>query len=439
MLRKKGQLFAFLMTTFLVFVGLAGCSEDKSTSSSTDNENVDGVTLSVLIGNTSSKAGVEAVAKLVEEKYNIKTEFEIRPSGAEGDNLMKTRLATGDMTDIAYYNSGSLMHALNPSKNFVDLSDEPYADKLMDSFKESVSDQNGLYGIPGNPVQVGGWFYNKKLYEELGLEVPKTWTELMENNEKIKEAGKTPVIGTYKETWTSQLIVLADNFNVLAENPDFPENYTANKAKIATTPGALKSFEKMQDIYEKGYMNEDFLSTTYDAGMKMLAEGEGAHYPMLSQILPLMAENYPDEIGDIGVFPQPGDNAEKNGFTIWMPNAYYINKNSENIDAAKKWFEVFVSEEGVAAYLAADPPIGPFAIEDVKLPEDVFTAVKDMTPYFEEDKTAPALEFLSPLKGPNLEQILIEVGSGIKSAKEGAELYDKDVEKQAKQLNLEGW
>ncbi len=71
---------------------------------------------------------------------------------------MKTRLATGDMTDIAYYNSGSLMHALNPSKNFVDLSDEPYADKLMDSFKESVSDQNGLYGIPGNPVQVGGWF-----------------------------------------------------------------------------------------------------------------------------------------------------------------------------------------------------------------------------------------------------------------------------------------
>ncbi len=193
---------------------------------------------------------------------------------------------------------------------------------------------------------VGGWFYNKKLYEELGLEVPKTWTELMENNEKIKEAGKTPVIGTYKETWTSQLIVLADNFNVLAENPDFPENYTANKAKIATTPGALKSFEKMQDIYEKGYMNEDFLSTTYDAGMKMLAEGEGAHYPMLSQILPLMAENYPDEIGDIGVFPQPGDNAEKNGFTIWMPNAYYINKNSENIDAAKKWFEVFVSEEG---------------------------------------------------------------------------------------------
>ena len=62
-----------------------------------------------------------------------------------------------------------------------------------------------------------------------------------------------------------------------------------------------------------------------------------------------------------------------------------------------------------------------------------------MIPFFDANKTAPALEFLSPIKGPNLEQITVEVGSGIKSAKEGAEMYDKDVEKQAKQLDLDGW
>ncbi|GAA3331292.1 hypothetical protein GCM10020331_087300 [Ectobacillus funiculus] len=43
-----------------------------------------------------------------------------------------------------------------------------------------------------------------------------------------------------------------------------------------------------------------------------------------------------------------------------------------------------------------------------------------MLPYFNEGKTAPALEFLSPLKGPNLQQITSEVGGGMKSAKEGA-------------------
>ncbi|MNL90181.1 hypothetical protein D3C87_2210460 [compost metagenome] len=63
-----------------------------------------------------------------------------------------------------------------------------------------------------------------------------------------------------------------------------------------------------------------------------------------------------------------------------------------------------------------------------------------MLPYFEDEaKNSPALEFLSPVKGPALEQITVEVGSGIRSAKDGAALYDEDVKKQAKQLNLPGW
>ena len=70
----------------------------------------------------------------------------------------------------------------------------------------------------------------------------------------------------------------------------------------------------------------------------------------------------------------------------------------------------------------------------------VAQAVADMLPYFEEEgRTAPALEFLSPIKGPALEQITVEVGSGIRPAAEAAALYDQDVTKQAQQLGLEGW
>ena len=56
-------------------------------------------------------------------------------------------------------------------------------------------------------------------------------------------------------------------------------------------------------------------------------------------------------------------------------------------------------------------------------------AVADLLPYFQQDgTTAPALEFLSPIKGPALEQITVEVGSGIRSAADGAALYDEDVQ-----------
>lgn len=74
------------------------------------------------------------------------------------------------------------------------------------------------------------------------------------------------------------------------------------------------------------------------------------------------------------------------------------------------------------------------------LPADVPPVVADLLPYFQEGgRSAPALEFLSPIKGPALEQITVEVGSGIRTAADGAALYDEDVKKQAQQLGLPGW
>ena len=66
-------------------------------------------------------------------------------------------------------------------------------------------------------------------------------------------------------------------------------------------------------------------------------------------------------------------------------------------------------------------------------------AVKDLQPYVDDGNVTPALEFLSPVKGPALEQITVEVGSGLRSAEDGAKLYDEDVKKQAQQLGLAGW
>ncbi len=65
--------------------------------------------------------------------------------------------------------------------------------------------------------------------------------------------------------------------------------------------------------------------------------------------------------------------------------------------------------------------------------------MKDLGVYLKDGKSGPALEFISPIKGPNLSQITVEVGSGIKTAQQGAAAYDDDVKKQAQQLGLPGW
>jgi raffinose/stachyose/melibiose transport system substrate-binding protein len=311
---------------------------------------------------------------------------------------------------------------------------------VLDSYKPVVTSTDGMVrGVPFGAAMGGGIYYNKPIYKELGLSVPKTWAEFMANNEKIKAAGKVAVAQTYKDTWSSQLFVLADFFNVQAASPAFAADYTANKAKYATTPAAMKGFDYLEQVFKAGYLNADFGAATFDDGVRMVATGEAAHYPMLTFALGNIKQNFPDKVNDVGFFAQPGDDAAKNGLTVWMPSGLYVSSKSANIVAAKKFLTFVASPEGCKLMQDANGATGPYLIKDCGLPADVPPSVADMLPYFQAGLTAPALEFVSPIKGPNLEQLTVEVGSGIRPAAEAAALYDKDVEKQAKQLGLPNW
>ncbi|MFC0025373.1 ABC transporter substrate-binding protein [Neobacillus cucumis] len=431
------KIVSVILCMLLLFCVLAGCTSDNG--SIPNHSDTNEVTLSLLIDNQADQEGIRAVVEKIEKKYQIKTDIETRPSGVEGHQVMKTRLATGDMADLVIYNSGSLLQSLNPEEYFVDLKDEPFMRKIVPSFKDSVTVNGKVFGLPLGSAIAGGWLYNKKVYQELGLSVPKTWDELISNSERIKAAGKTAVIGTYRDDWTTQLIVVADYHNVIADDPTFAEDFSVNKAKFSTTPAALRSFEKLSEVYQRGFLNKDFQTATYKEGMKMLIDGTGVQYPMLSSIIMGIAKNYPDKMNDIGFFPQPGDNPEKKGVTVFLPAAIYVNKNTQHLEAAKKWLAYSTSPEGVKTLFAGRSPIGPLAIKGMDDTKDAIPAVKDILSYFQSGLTTPALEYLSPLKGSNLPQITMKVGSGQISAKTGAGLYDKDVELQAKQLGLKGW
>ena len=137
--------------------------------------------------------------------------------------------------------------------------------------------------------------------------MPTTWEEFAANNEVLKEAGVTPVGASFGTTWTSQLFVLADFYNVAQEAPDFAEQYTANEAHYADTPAALRSFERLQEAYESDWWNEDYGSALYEDALRMLIDGEIAQYPMLTFALSEIAALDPEAAQNIGFFAQPGE------------------------------------------------------------------------------------------------------------------------------------
>lgn len=401
------------------------------------------VTLTYLADDSEvTQSMVHALADAYMEKHpNVTIEIENRPQGGDGDNVVKTRLATGEMTDIFFYNAGSLLQALHPADTLVDLSGQSFMENVVESFIPTVTQNGGVYGVPTGTAMGGGILYNKKIYADLGLSVPATWAEFEANNEKIKAAGIAPVIATYDgtSTWTSQLFVLADYYNLEQAHPTFAADYTANKAKYATIPEAMAGFGYLQEAFDKGWYQKDYATTTFEQGLKLLADGKGAHYPMLMFALSTIAANSPEAANDIGFFGVPGTDASKAGATIWMPAGTYIPKTSEHIDEAMNFLAFIASTEGTDAITAKAAPAGPYLIKGATLPDDVLPAVKDLAAYVDAGKSAPALEFLSPIKGPSLEQICIAVGTGQTDAATGAADYDVDVEKQAQQLGIPGW
>jgi raffinose/stachyose/melibiose transport system substrate-binding protein len=426
--------FAGLLVASLA---LAGCG---GSSSGEDGE----VTLDFLVDNQPTTVNIaEGLAADYHKQHpNVTIDVETRPQGGAGDNVVKTRLATGEMSDLFLYNTGSLFQALSPDETMVPV-DEAVVGRINESFTPTVTAGDQVYGVPIGFAMGGGVLYNKAVYDELKLDIPKTWDEFMANNAKIKAAGTAaPVAQTYQETWTAQLFVLGDYHNVQAAEPSFAEDYTAGDTGYSSNEVADDGFEHLQEVNEAGYLNKDFASANYNDGIRMIAKGEAAHYPMLTDAIMEVAASYPKDLDDLGFFALPGEDADSAGLTVWTSSGLYIPTTTEDeeLEAAEDFRAFVASKAGCASQARATTPGGPFMVDGCELPGDVPAAVKDLESYFEQEgATTPALEFLSPIKGPALEHICVEVGSGIRSAQDGAALYDEDVEKQAQQLGLEGW
>lgn len=432
---KKRVIAAFL--SVLMVTGLvAGCgSKEKGKTEGKSGESKE---LSLLVDTTNAaNEGFLAIVELAEKELGMKINVETRPTSTEGDNVVKTRLASGDMADLCVYNSGALLNSLNPSEYFMDLSDQAFMERVDDSYKQAVSVDDVVYGIPFATSRGEAVLYNKEMYEKYNLEIPKTWEEFVANCDVLKEAGETAILGSFADSWTAQIVFLGDAYNLMTAVPDFPEKFDAGDMKWAATPEGLRSFEKLEDTTP--YYNEDYLSMTYDEGCDVMVNGGAGHWFIMSNALSAMYSLYEDMdmVNNLGMFAIPGDDASVNGITMWYPVAIYGNKNSENQDTILEFMEFYISEAALDAYCEATLPDGPFCVKEYEIPVDSYAAVADIQSYIEAGNYKPALEYISQVKGADCPAICQELASGQTTAEEAAQKYDEDCAKAATQLGLE--
>ena len=440
---KKWTVLVLLSAMFLW--SMAGCrtSESRSdipetvpaeespeTDGGGEEKPFAGVTLTLLNFSSATPGGVlTATCEVAEEKFGFRIEIE----PCYDDNVVRTRLAIGDCPDLLVYNTGSLLYSLAPSEFFLDLTDTKMAEKLDSDFIRAASVDGVLYGIPQCDSMSAGVFYNKELYEAYGLELPETWEEFRKNLEVLQHAGVDGMGISLSELVSSQLPFLADNYQVIYENPDFAQEFTHGETGFADSHEGLRTWERYEELVP--FLNEDCATASNQEIEDRFFDNRVGHLIQFSSRIPEWMNTYGDEINKIGFFALPGDTKEATGLTIWPSNGIYGNKKSKNQEAILTFMEWYVSEEGQDVMASFYSPAGVFHT-GYQPKEKSIELVQEVQKYYTEGNVMLALEYLTPIKGINCAQICNKLGNGRISALEAAEAYDEECRKMALQIGL---
>ncbi|WNR45962.1 ABC transporter substrate-binding protein [Paenibacillus roseipurpureus] len=289
------------------------------------------------------KAFVDAVQKKYKEKYpNAKVELESTP-GDNYDNKLSASFASVSAPDVMYMFSTSL-NKYAKANYLADLSDIPVASQMLESVKPINMYQGKVYGITAG-VTVAGAFYNKKVLKDLGVNLPKTWSEFLAVCEAIKAKGLTPIEAGFKDAWTvnwATAPIAASSIN----NPGIETDLYNGKTKI--NGSEFQGFvAKWTQLSEKGYFNKNALSIGFDQAQKEFADGKAAFFINGSWV-PSGVKGANSE-AEIGYMSIPNDQGQSVIVTA-NDNSIAINAKTSNMQRAKDLVSVLTDGTVLAAF-----------------------------------------------------------------------------------------
>jgi raffinose/stachyose/melibiose transport system substrate-binding protein len=291
------------------------------------------------------------LAEQFEAETGIHVDYQIIPSD-QYFNVLQTKLeAGGEGVDIFGGQSGKtdIQLQLNVEENAVPLTDEEWVQRMNPLSTEQVSLDGVVYGLTIWDTVGGSWVivYNQQIFADNGLEVPTTFAEFDAACQTLLSAGITPIYEPVADGWHHVLWFAEMGPIYEANNPGLYEALNANETKLADDGTMLTALSQLKDMYDLGYFGPDTLSDEFVNTESALASGD---YAMTVNRFGLPAQieaAYPDVSADtFAFFVIPlADNQ------IWNVNpaapSKFIFSGSENIDAAKAYFEFLTRPENL--------------------------------------------------------------------------------------------
>lgn len=265
----------------------------------------------------------------------------------------------GNPPDIALLNYNMEMARFMERGALSDLSSMDEAQRIRPDVQELV-DQYATY--PGRTsvlpysVQAASVIYNIEIFDELGLEVPTTWDELIAVCDALLDAGVTPFYATFADPWTvgqgwfdytvGGSVDVADFYDRMREigtevGPDSDVSFSSTFAEPVNRMTLLAT----------QYVNADAASRGYGDGNLAFAQGRAAMYLQGPWAFSEIAKTDPDL--RLGTFPLPvTDDPADLKVRVNIDLAAWIPEASRHQDEARIFLEYLFQQEIMDDYNA---------------------------------------------------------------------------------------
>lgn len=287
---KLKKTFALLMAAMLAAGSLAGCGDDKDSTSgaSKDTTKQDPYTVKILFPGEAKTEDCEevsaAASKITEEKFNTKIDITRCGFGTypQQVNLM---LSSGEKLDLMYNNRDIFVSAVNNGQ-IVEIG--KYLDEYGKEMKEQISEDNWactsvggkIYAVPANKELAVAWgfAFNTDMADATGYDYSniKTEDDLIPLLDAVKEKFPDvyPIVGSGNMSLLTTDDNLGGDFGVLVDCTDKSDTtvvdfYHSDRYEEMVT--------KRWEWAQKGYIMPDVPANT-EATASLLKADKGFGY-----------------------------------------------------------------------------------------------------------------------------------------------------------------
>lgn len=159
----------------------------------------------------------------------------------------------------------------------MDLTNASWAKNIDKEVADELTVNGKLYGEPIQDVSsVWAIGYNKKIFKQLNLQIPKNYQEFKNICEKIKASGVTPIYesvsdGWHHTLWFPEIALAADT-----ADSGLVDKLNNNTAKLEGNKTFETILGQVNEMVKLGYWGDNYMSNKYADAPKNIASGQFA-------------------------------------------------------------------------------------------------------------------------------------------------------------------